>query len=221
VAGQSFTQPLTVLPDPRIPTSQTEIESSVKTQLRIRDDITRASDTFNQIEWLRKQIEVIEAMLRPPKKKEKERPPSAEPDDYDEPEPAPAEDEAQSKRKAELLKTVEEMDKKLQAIEFKLVTPSQLNSDDKYFVEADKVYLNLIWLNAEVGTGGGDVAGGADFAPTDTALDLVKTIENELTGAVADFQKLVEQDLPAFNHALMENNLAAVTAVPAPGKTEK
>src|SRR5208282_2356509 len=169
----------------------------------------------NQIEWLRKQIEVIETMLRPPKKKEKERPPAAEPDDFDEPEPAPAEDEAQSKRKAELLKIVEEMDKKLQAIEFKLVTPSQINSDDKYFVEADKVYLNLIWLNAEVGTGGGDVAGGADFAPTDTSLDLLQTIEGELTGAIAGFQKLIEQDLPAFNHALTENNIAAVTAAAA------
>ncbi len=221
VAGQTLTQPLTVLPDPRIPTSQTDIESSVKTQLRIRDDITRASDTINQIEWLRKQIEVIEAMLRPPKKKEKERPPSAEPDDFDEPEPAPAEDEAQPKRKAELLKTVEEMDKKLQTIEFKLVTPSQLNSDDKYFVEADKAYLNLIWLNAEVGTGGGDVAGGADFAPTDTALDLLQSIETELTGAVTDYQKFLVQDLPAFNHILNENNLAAVTAIaPAPTKTE-
>jgi photosystem II stability/assembly factor-like uncharacterized protein len=222
VAGQSLTQPLTVLPDPRIPTSQADIELSVKTQLRIRDDITRASDTLNQIEWLRRQIEIIETMLRPPKKKEKERPPSAEPDDFDEPEPALAEDEAQSKRKAELLKTVEEMDKKLQIIEFKLVTPSQLNSDDKYFVEADKVYLNLIWLNAEVGTGGGDVAGGADFAPTDTALDLLQAIETELAGAVADYQKLIEQDLPAFNHVLNEHNLAAVTAAgAAPSKNEK
>jgi photosystem II stability/assembly factor-like uncharacterized protein len=222
VAGQSITQALTVLPDPRVPTSEADIESSVKTLLRIRDDITRASVTFNQIEWLRKQIEIIETMLRPPKKKEKERPPSAEPDDFDEPEPAPAEDEAQSKRKAELLKTVEEMDKKLQAIEFKLVTPSQINSDDKYFVEADKVYLNLIWLNAEVGTGGGDVAGGADFAPTDTALDLLQTIETELTGAVADYQKLIEQDLPVFNHALNENNLASVTSdIAAPTKNEK
>src|SRR5271168_4043451 len=222
VAGQSLTQALTVLPDPRIPTSQADIESSVKTQLRIRDDITRASDTINQIEWLRKQIEVIETMLRPPKKKEKERPPSAEPDDFDEPEPAPAEDESQSKRKAELLKTVEEMDKKLQTIEFKLVTPSQINSDGKYFVEADKVYLNLIWLNAEVGTGGGDVAGGANFAPTDTALDLLQTMENELTGAVADYQKLIEQELPSFNHALNEHNLAAVTAEgTAPSKNQK
>jgi photosystem II stability/assembly factor-like uncharacterized protein len=212
VAGQTSTQPLTILPDPRISASEADIESSVKTQLRIRDDITRASDTFNQIEWLRKQIEVLEMMLRPPKKKEKEKPPFAEPDDFEEPEPAPAEDEAQSKRKAELLKTVEVMDKKLQSVELRLVTPSQINSDDKYFVEADKVYLNLIWLNAEVGPGGGDVAGGADFAPTDTALDLLQTVETELTGVVADYQKLIEKDLPAFNHALTENNLAAITA---------
>jgi len=107
------------------------------------------------------------------------------------------------------------MDKKLQSVELKLVTPSQINSDDKYFVEADKVYLNLIWLNAEVGPGGGDVAGGADFRPTDTALDLLQTIETELTAAVADFQKLIETELPAFNHILTENNLAAITAAAA------
>ncbi len=58
------------------------------------------------------------------------------------------------------------MGKKLQDVEFKLVSPSEVNSDDKYYVEPYRVYLNLIWLNAEVGTGGGDVAGGADFAPT-------------------------------------------------------
>jgi photosystem II stability/assembly factor-like uncharacterized protein len=222
VAGQSFTQPLTILTDPRVTASEADIESSVKTQLRIRDDITRVSDAVNQMEWLRKQIEVIETMLRPPKKKERERPPLAEPDDFEEPEPAPAQDEALTKRKAELLKIVEEMDKKLQTVEFKLVTPAQVNSDDKYYVEAYKVYLNLIWLNAEVGSGGGDVAGGADFAPTDTALDLLQTIETELTAAVADYQKLVEKDLPAFNRALNENNLAAITAEAlAPGKAEK
>src|SRR5208283_39397 len=149
-------------------------------------------------------------MLRTPKKKEKDRPPSAEPDDYDEPEPAPAEDEAQSKRKAELLKIVEEMDKKLQAVEFKLVTPSQINSDDKYFVEADRVYLNLIWLNAEVGPGGGDVAGGADFAPTDNQIDLLKTFEGELASIETDYQKFMKEDLPAFNGSLSENHLSLV-----------
>ena len=215
VGGQSFTQALTVLPDPRVSTPAAEIESSVKTQLRIRDDITRASDTVNQIEWLRKQLEVVETMLRPPKKRERERPPQVEADDFEEPEPAPAEDEAQSKRKAELLKNVEDMDKKLQAAEYKLVSPSEVNSDDKYYVEAYKVYLNLIWLNAEVGTGGGDVAGGADFAPTDTALDLLQTLEAQLSSAVADYQRLADQELPAFNRTLTENKLAAITAASA------
>jgi hypothetical protein len=86
-----------VLRDPRVPTPETEIQSSVKTQLRIRDDITSVSDTVNQIEWLRKQLEVIETMLRPPKKKERERPPFAEPDDFEEPEPAPAQNQTQSR----------------------------------------------------------------------------------------------------------------------------
>jgi photosystem II stability/assembly factor-like uncharacterized protein len=214
VSGQTFTQPLKVLRDPRISSSEADVESSVKTQLRIRDDITRTSDTVNQIEWLRKQMEVLETMLRPPKKKASERPPAAEADDYDEPEPAPAQDETQSKHKAELLKTVEDMDKKLQTIEYKLVSPSEVNSDDKYYVEGYKVYLNLIWLNAEVGTGGGDVAGGADFAPTDTSLGLLKDLEAQLAAAVADYKKLSEQELPAFNHTLTENNLAAVVAIP-------
>lgn len=214
VGGQSFTQPLTVLPDPRVATPLSDIASSVKAQLRIRDDITRVSDTVNQIEWLRKQMEVLETMLRPPKRVERERPPQAEAGDFEEPEPAPAEDEAQSKRKADLLKTVEGLDKKLQDVEYKLITPSAADSDDKYYVEAYKVYLNLIWLNAEVGTGGGDVAGGADFAPTQTSLDILKTLESELAGAVADYQKVVEQDLPAFNRTLAENKLAAITAVP-------
>ena len=214
VAGQSLTQPLKVVRDPRIPTPEAELASSVKTLLRIRDDISQVSDTVNQIEWLRKQIEVLETMLRPPKKTPRERPPFAEADDYEEPEPAPAQDEAATKRKAELLKVVEEMDKKLQTVEYKLVSPSEVNSDDKYYVEAYKVYLNLIWLNAEVGTGGGDVAGGADFAPTDTSLELLQGLETELAGAAADYKKLTEQELPAFNHTLTENNLTAIIALP-------
>ncbi|MGB7470189.1 MAG: hypothetical protein WBW58_12550 [Candidatus Acidiferrum sp.] len=212
VEGQSFTQELTVLPDPRIPTPEAAIESSVKTQLRIRDDITQVSDIVNQIEWLRKQIEVIQTMLRPPKKTEGEKAPSAEADDYDEPEPPPAQEEAQTKRKAELLKAVETMDKKLETIEFKLVSPENVNSDDKYFVEADKVYLNLIWLNAEVGTGGGDVAGGSDFAPTDTEMQLLSGLEAELEGAAADYKRLMEEELPAFNRTLSEGNVAAIVA---------
>jgi len=48
-------------------------------------------------------------------------------------------------------------------VELQLVSRTDLHSDDKFFVEAYKVYMNLIWLNGAVGTGAGDEAGGADY----------------------------------------------------------
>ncbi|HET7890628.1 MAG TPA: hypothetical protein VFL34_03845, partial [Candidatus Sulfotelmatobacter sp.] len=216
IADQSYTQPLTVLRDPRAPGSDADIELSVKTLLRIRTDLDRVSDTINQIEWLRKQIEVIETMLRPPKKKEKDKAEADDDDDYEGPPGAPAPplemDEAKAKLRADLLKAAEELDKKLSAVEYKLASPALLNSDDKYFVEPYQVYLNLIWLNAEVGTGGSDVAGGADFAPTDTQLQLLQTFESEMAGTDADFEKVMKEALPAFNRSLGENGVAALVA---------
>jgi hypothetical protein len=216
VEGQSYTQPITILRDPRSPGSNEDIDSSVKTLLRIRDDITRVSDTVNRVEWLRKQLEVIATMLRPPRKKEKEKPPiTDDEEDFVEPEAALelAPDVAEEKRKADLLKTVEAMDQKLQTIEYKFVSPALVNSDDKYYVEAYRVYLNLIWLNAEIGTGGGDVAGGADFAPTDTQLELLQMLETEMAASIADYQKLIDNDLPVFNHSLSANHVTHLVPV--------
>jgi len=221
VEGQTYSQPITVLRDPRSPGSESDINASVKTLLRISDDITSVSATINQVEWLRKQLEVIETMLRPPKKKEKDKPQGVGEEDEDFPEPEPAAEQSpdspEAKRKAELLKTVEALDKKLQAIEYKLVSPALVNSDDKYFVEPYHAYLDLIWLNAEVGTGGGDVAGGADFPPTDTQLDTLRLIETEMTGATAEFQKLLKDELPAFNRVHGDNNVALVVAAASAG----
>lgn len=218
IGEKSYTQPLTILRDPRAPGNDADIELSVKTLLRINADIDRVSDTVNQLEWLRKQTEVVESMLRPPKKKEKEKA-AADEDDYDEGEagaPAPplVLDAAEAKRKAEVLKAAEDLDKKFTAIEERLVSPVLLNSDDKYFSESYKVYLDLIWLNAQVGTGGGDVAGGADFAPTDTELNLLETFETEITAVDVDYQKVMKEDLPAFNRSLADGSIAGLVALP-------
>jgi hypothetical protein len=183
VNGKSYTQPLTILRDPNVPSSDAEIESSVKTLLRMRDDITTTSDIVNQIEWMRKQLGDVQSML------------------------------ADEKTKGDLLKSVKEMDEKLQGVEFKLISRVEANSDDKYFVSAYKVYLNLLWLNGEVGSGAGDVAGGAAFAPTDTALSLLQMIEKDMDAAKADYQTLTSKDIPAFNRSLAEHGVIPVTAV--------
>jgi len=225
VDGQSFSQPLTVARDPRVTASDADIEQSVKTLLAIRDDISRVSDTVNRIEWLRKQLEDVKAMLRPPKRKEEEEKKESsgeEEDEYEGPkfEPAPPQvpSEAEIKRKADMLNAAEALDKKLLLIEHKLVSQALLNSDDKYFVEPYQVYLNLIWLNAEVGTGGGDVAGGADFAPTDTQLELLKTFENQMTEVDTEFHNFVREDVPAFNRTLSDFGALTLTVSPSAGE---
>jgi hypothetical protein len=165
------------------------------------------------MEWMRKQLEVIKGMLRPPQNKEEEKVAEDE-DDYEGPAPAPAasqaQGEAEAKRKADLLKAAEDFDKKLLGIETRFVSPALLNSDDKYFVESYKVYLNLIWLNAEVGTGGSDVAGGADFAPTDTQMELLQGFEAEISATDTNYQKLMKEDLPALNYALEQGSIVPV-----------
>ena len=132
-------------------------------------------------------------------------------DEADE-EPATAPDRevraAEQQQRSDLLKSAESLDQKLQAAESRLVSRALRDSDDKYFVEADGTYLDLIWLNAEVGTGGGDVAGGADFAPTEAQLDTLKTLEGEMSSVDAELKELLQHDLPALDQALERASIA-------------
>ncbi len=186
VDGESYTQPLEIVRDPGSTGSDADLQSQVKLQLRIRDDINSTSDMVNQIEWMRKQLDDVQKML------------------------------LSDKAKAELLKSVQEMDQKMQGVEYKLVSKALTTSDDKYFIAAYKVYFNLIWLNGEVGTGAGDVAGGADYKPTDTAWSLTDMIEKDLSAARAEYQALMGKDIPAFNRSLAASGITPLaTANPA------
>jgi len=212
VAGQTLTEPLTVVRDPRAPGSDADIQLSVRTLLRIRDDISHVSDAVNQVEWLRKQLEVIEAMLRPARGHEKPEAVLAEEGDEPDEEPAAAPERelhaAEQQQRGELLKAAEALDQKLQAAESRLVSRALRDSDDKYFVGADGTYLDLIWLNAGVGTGGGDVAGGADFAPTEAQLETLRTLEAEMQSVDAELNDLMQRDLPSLDQLLERASLA-------------
>jgi hypothetical protein len=134
----------------------------------------------NQLEWMRKQMTDVEKMLRAD---------NAKPD---------------------LLKTVQGMDQKMKSVEYQLISKTEANSDDKYYVEPYKVYLNLIWLNGEVGPGAGDVAGGTDFAPTKTSYEVLEGIEKNLKAAQADYRALLEKEMPEFNRAMLTGGVTPV-----------
>jgi hypothetical protein len=104
--------------------------------------------------------------------------------------------------KAELRVALKEMDKKLLDIELVLLSKSDFYSDDKYYVEPFHVYLNLIWLSGEIGTGAGDVAGGAEFRPTDASIQVLAGIETDLERAKVAFKAFNDKDLATFNQLM-------------------
>jgi photosystem II stability/assembly factor-like uncharacterized protein len=223
INGKSFTHPLTILKDPRASGTDADIDASVKTLLSIRNDLSTTSDTVNQIEWLRKQVSVVRAMLKAENQKNDHGNPSemqntdaaANSDSNADKSAAPS-----GKKDAELEKALDAMDQKLQEVEHKFITPADMLSDDKYYSSAYKIYLNLIWLNGEVGSGAGDVAGGADFAPTDTDITILQMIEKDLAAAETDYHSVVENDLPAFNKTLAAHGMIAIAASAAPEPQE-
>jgi hypothetical protein len=108
--------------------------------------------------------------------------------------------------KAELRAALREQDKKLLDIELVLLSKSDFYSDDKYYVEPFHVYLNLIWLSGEVGTGAGDVAGGAEFRPTDASIQVLAGIETDLDRAKVAFKAYNEKDLANLNQLLSQKS---------------
>ena len=94
-----------------------------------------------------------------------------------------------------------ELDQKMLDVELIMLSETELHSDDKWFVEAYHTYQNLIWLNGEVGLGAGDVAGGAEYRPTDQSMATLAILEAEIEQAKAGLDNLVENEIPAFNRA--------------------
>src|SRR5215831_1861402 len=171
--GASFEQSLTILRPPDSHAGDAELQSSVRPQLRIRDDISAVSDLTNHIERMRKQLE-----------------------------------DQHKEAAGRILKLIEEIDAKLQEVESRLISHADTLSDDKYYMEQAKLYLNLLWLGGTMGTGTGKFAGSADYGQTETNNTLVLQLEKELDAVRAMFQQVLEQDLPTYNRAIAGSGVA-------------
>ena len=191
VDGKTFNEPVTILIDPKSAGSESDIEASVKLQLRIQDDVDKVSDMVNQIEWMRKQLADVEAMLSS--------------DDQEKP----------------LKQAAETMDARMQGVEYEMLSEPLAASDDKTYISAWKIYYNLIWLNGEIGSGAGDVAGGTNWKPTDTEVELTRDLEKKLAQAGGDYKNLMEKEVPAFNKTLLEHKVTPIVTTGAPPMAEQ
>ena len=117
--------------------------------------------------------------------------------------------------KPDALKALADLDKRMVNVELTMLSRSDMNSDDKYYVEPFSLYMALIWLNGTVGNGAGDVAGGSDYAPTEASLEWLGGLEKDLTTAKGEYKKLIDSDLAAFNK-MWEGKIPAITEVVRP-----
>ena len=103
-----------------------------------------------------------------------------------------------------VLSALNGIDAHILAVEHLLLSRADLESDDKYFVEQPSVYMQLVWLGGEIGSGAGDVAGGAEFRPTAQALAQLARLESEVAAARRSYARLVGTDVQSFNKAMRE-----------------
>ncbi len=118
--------------------------------------------------------------------------------------------------KAALMNAMAEIDKKLKAVELKLITESDMMSDDKYYPEQYQLYLNLIWFNGEIGTGAGDVAGTGDYGPTETDTALMVDLEKQLDAVKTQYKSVMDKDVPAYNQMVGAGGVAPLKTTGAP-----
>ncbi|MFN8573297.1 MAG: hypothetical protein U0132_14690 [Gemmatimonadaceae bacterium] len=167
--GTAQTQPFSVIRDPSLPATETDLALSTRAQVRIRDRMNETVDMINKLETMRRQLE----------------------------------DQMKADGTTDDVKrALRALDEKALKVELLLLSKSDLHSDDKWYVEKYKIYLNLVWLNGEVGTGAGDVQGGADYRPTDASMATLMDIEKDLESAKVAFKQLMDTDVKAFNETM-------------------
>ena len=89
---------------------------------------------------------------------------------------------------------------KMYNTELHFLSRTEMHSDDKWYVEKYKLYLNLVWLLGEVGGSASDVAGGVGYRPTGGSVSVFQDRQRELQAARVAFDQLMN-DVAAFNRA--------------------
>ena len=114
--------------------------------------------------------------------------------------------------KAGTVQALHALDQKLEAVELRIVSQTDMYSDDKWYVEPFKVYQNLIWFNGAVNSGAGDVAGGADHQPTDASALILENIERDLGSAKEAYTAALNRELATFNRTASSLGVKPITS---------
>jgi photosystem II stability/assembly factor-like uncharacterized protein len=185
-AGSELTQKLVVLKDPNSAGSDADVAASTKVSISLHRDINASARMLNQLEWTRRQLEELRKML------------------------------TASKAERAAFTAAADVERRVRAVEDRLLQPTLAEADLKSFRGPLELYLKLVWLQAESGTGGGDVSGNADFPPTAAELEVYDLLSKQLAEVRRDFDDLYAKTIPAFNEANRPKGLLQLMTVREP-----
>jgi hypothetical protein len=183
-------QSLTVLKDPNTGRSDADVLASTELALAIYRDTNGVARMINQVEWTRKQLQDLRRMLKA------------------------------SKAAAADFEALDAFERAARTVEDQLLQPTLAEADEKSFRGELELYLKLLWLQAEVGAGGADVSGNADFPPTRAEREVYALLSGQLARARTAFDALYATTLPAFNETMRARGLAQLMSVSEPEEPE-
>jgi hypothetical protein len=120
-----------------------------------------------------------------------------------------------------LLDATDALNNKYLEQENQLLHPTIAEGDEKSFRGPLGLYLKFIWLGAEVGTGGGDVAGNSDFAPTEPEKQVFALLDDQLQAVETAVKQTDQRELPAYNSVIEKANVSRITVVPDGGPSQE
>ena len=181
--GKDYTEKLTVLKDPNTAPSEAEEQAGAKLSLQMYRDTNEVVRMVNQIEWTRRQLEDMRKM------------------------------QMADKGPKDVNDAIATLDKQASAVEDQLLQKTIQEGDLKSFRGPLQLYLKFVWLNAEVGTGGADVSGNADYAPTEPEKEVYKVLSDRLANVKSQFDELYKITIPAFNQQMGQKGLGRLMTV--------
>ncbi len=179
------TASLKVLKDPNTLGSLADVRSETDLWLNIYHDINDVVSMINRIERIRKQIQDMPVYL------------------YGNA------DSAAVMEKANIL------NRKAETIEYHLFMRYLAAGDTKTYPAPMKLYLKLVWLAGEVGTGAGDVAGDPDYPPTTQDIQVFKLLDQRLQKEKTDFKVFMSREVTDFNSSVQQMGIGRIVI---PGK---
>lgn len=180
VDGREQSQRLEIVKDPNTTGTAADIQAQHDLLYEIYKDINVVVSMINDIEIMRRQVEDLRRYV------------------------------GADRERAKALAAAAEVDAQLLAVRDILMQRTLEDNDEKSFRGPIRLYLQLMWLSAEIGTGAGDIAGGVDFAPTRAEVEVHDLLKSRLRGAEQEYRRLTDQVVPALNRTLAEQGIGAI-----------